>query len=378
VWRLPADGHCTRSPSGSLAPIDKGTTLDFWDLTKLIFRHWRVSLPVLLVTLVLTILTMLHVKPYYVSTAYLQLVPPIAESVPAGDPQPARRNPWLSQSLPTVGNAALITVQDLTYAHQLKAGGYSDKYTVQLGGSNPLVIFTVTGKSRTQARDTADVVVARYEQSLTELQTSYGVAPADMIEAQRLDTGVNITLSSGRVKRAFILVIAGGLFIAIAAVVTADRLGRRRSRLKADAEKRFIARDGPPGPAAVEGSNRLGSPRFSTAPVGPDAMARNASASASVPPASRSAPPNASLPPDRASARSASRSEMPSGRSRDANVAKAGERTNDSLNVEDRPAGGGDEAGSEEPFIIDSSSGRSDGPPESAPGIPKGAFAHDK
>jgi hypothetical protein len=205
-------------------------TLDFWDLTMLLVRQWRLALPALLATLVLTVLTLVHVKPYYVCTAYVQLVTPLQAAVPAGETQPTSGNPWLTQTLSTLGNAALVTVQDLTYAHQLKSEGYSDNYTVQLGGSNPLTVLTVTGRSRAQARDTANVIVAHYENSLADLQTSYGVASSEMITGQRLDTGSNITISSGRVKRDLLIVISGGLITATAISLLAELLARRRVR----------------------------------------------------------------------------------------------------------------------------------------------------
>jgi hypothetical protein len=301
--------------------------LDFWDLTKLLVRHWRVALPVLLATLVLTVLTLIHVKPYYVSTAYLQLVAPIPVAGQAGQSQQIPRNPWMTQSLATLGNAALVTVQDLTYAHQLKAEGYTDKYTVQLGGGNPLVVFAVTGKSRTQARDTANVIVAAYEASVANLQTSYGVAPEDMITGQRLDTGSNITISSGRVKRDVILVIALGLMTAAAACIGADMFARRRARKGAEAQARLIlattpgpsAPVGEAGPFTPVGEPAPEAPRISRAPqastVAMSTATSPATASARVPAANRATPPGTGQSVDPAPARTAglsARSDLPS------------------------------------------------------------------
>lgn len=305
-----------RLPSGITVPDHEGTTLDFWDLTKLLVRYWRVALPVLLATLVLTVLTLVHVKPYYVSTAYVQLVAPIPVARQAGESRPIPRNPWLTQGLSTLGNAALVTVQDLTYAHRLKAEGYADKYTVELGGSNPLVVFAVTGKSRTQARDTANVIVAGYEASLANLQRSYGVAPEDMITGHRLDTGSNITVSSGRVKRDVILVIGLGLMMAAAASVGADMFARRRTRKEAEAQARLILA-ATPGPSVSVGEPAPEAPRISNATQGPRVAisAAMASASARVPVANRANPPDTGQSADPAAARTAgssTRAEPPS------------------------------------------------------------------
>jgi hypothetical protein len=268
-------------------------TLDFWDITKLLLRQWRVALPPLLATVVLTVLTLVHVKPNYVSTAYVQLVAPIQIVASPGESPSVHSNPWLTQSLNTLGNAALVTVQDLTYAHRLRSEGYSDTYTVQLGGGNPLAIFTVTGQSRAQAGHTANVIVAEYEKNLADLQSSYGVEPPDMITGRRLDTGSNITISSGRVKRAVVLVIAVGLLTATASSVVADILARRRARKQAEAQAKLDVAAAVGPPASVD--EAATADRMSRAAwdsnIAMSTAAPPATASARVPAANRVAPP---------------------------------------------------------------------------------------
>jgi hypothetical protein len=229
-----------------LTSNDEGKTLDFWDLTKLLGRRWRISVPMLLLTAVLTVLTFTLVKPNYVATAYVELVPPLPPAVPAGQPRQVSRNPWMNQDLTVLGNAALVAaVQDLTYIDTLRATGYTDKFTAVLNGTEPLAMFTVTAKSRQQASDTASQLVDRFDSSAGTLQTSYGVTKADLITSVRLDDGTNIKASRSTLKRALIVVAGVGLLLTAAITIGCDAWLRRRARVT-DAETETATEIAPP------------------------------------------------------------------------------------------------------------------------------------
>lgn len=219
--------------------------MDFWDLTKLLGRRWRISIPMLLLTAVLTVLTFTQVKPNYVATAYVELVPSMPPAVPAGRPAQLSRNPWMNQNLTVLGNAALVAVQDLTYIDTLKATGYSDKFTAVLSDNAPLATFTVTAKSREQASATANQLVDRFASSAGALQTSYGVTKADLITSARLDDGTNVKASHSTLKRALIVVAGVGLLLTAAITVGCDAWLRRRAHVK-DAEAEAAIEIAPP------------------------------------------------------------------------------------------------------------------------------------
>jgi hypothetical protein len=213
---------------------NKGFVLDIWDFGRLLRRRWRIAVPILLVALVMTALVFTQVKPDYVATAYVQLVPPVpTDTTPGNNQTPDLRNPWLGQDLRTLGNAALVSVQDLGYVQSLKDKGYSDSFTAIMGDSTPLVTFEVTGKSAAQVEGTATQLVSRYSGSVASLQTSYGATLADEITARRLDAGTNITVSSSNKKRAVVAVLAAGILLSVAITVSADAWLRRREQLAA-------------------------------------------------------------------------------------------------------------------------------------------------
>jgi hypothetical protein len=216
--------------------------LDFWDITQLLLRRWRISMPLLLITAVLTGVTFALVKPTYVATAYVELVPPAPITTSNGTIAVDVRNPWLNQGLQGLGYAALVTVEDLTYINTLKAAGYSDKVATAMGGSStPVVTFTVNGATREQVSQTLTKVVGQFHDSIDSLQTDSGIATADLVTDLRLDSSGNVTLSHSRVKRAVVAIAGLGLLLTAGVTMAIDIRQRRRTE--------------PGGPAGVGGSS---------------------------------------------------------------------------------------------------------------------------
>jgi hypothetical protein len=228
--------------------------LDIWDLGRLLRRRWRIAVPILLVAFVMTAFVFTKVKPNYVATAYVQLIPPVISQTSPGDQAPDLSNPWLGQDLRTLGNAALVSVQDLGYVQSLKDQGYSDAFTATMGDSTPLLTFAVTGKSAAQVEQTATQLVSRYAGSVASLQTSYGATTADEITARRLDAGTNITVSSSNKKRAVVAVLAAGVLLSVGVTVAADAwLRRRRQDAAAEPETEQVSDPEPtPRPASAQ------------------------------------------------------------------------------------------------------------------------------
>ena len=198
-------------------------------------------MPLLLMTAVLTGVTFAFVKPTYVATAYVELVPPAPITTSNGTIALDVRNPWLNQGLQGLGYASLVTVEDLAYLNTLKASGYSDKVATAMGGSStPVVTFTVNGATREQVSQTLITVVGRFHDSIHSLQTDSGVATADLVTDLRLDSSGNVTLSHGRVKRAVVAIAGLGLLLTAGVTMAIDIWQRRRTD---------------PGPAAAEPSS---------------------------------------------------------------------------------------------------------------------------
>jgi capsular polysaccharide biosynthesis protein len=202
--------------------------VDFWDITKLLARRWMVMLPLLLVASALTALFVGRVKPDYVATSYVQLVPPVMGAPQPGQATADQANPWLGLGVDTLGNAAIVTVTDLAFTNQLHAAGYSDSYTVTMAESSPLITFEVIGNSPEQARQTTAQLIDRFNKSVADLQATYSVPRADTIITHRLDVGTNVKKSTGKVKRALIAAAGAVLLVVIGGTVGIDAWLRRR------------------------------------------------------------------------------------------------------------------------------------------------------
>jgi hypothetical protein len=205
--------------------------VDFWDLTKLVFRRWYVALPLLAVTAALTVWTTVTVKPDYKATAYVQLIPPAEASVASNVAE--LRNPWLDLGLGGLDTAATYTVVDKTFLNQLKEEGLSDNVVITAGYPAPIATIEVIASSQQVAGLTTDRVVEHFDQTVKALQSDYGVKPAGMILTRRLDTGRNLAQTGGKVKRALIAVAGAGLLLTAGVTVGFDALLRRRRNRRA-------------------------------------------------------------------------------------------------------------------------------------------------
>jgi hypothetical protein len=208
--------------------------VDFWDVTKLLYRRWYFAVPGLMLTAIACAWTMVGVSPNYISTAYVQLAPPVSQPTQPGEQTLDQRNPWIGLGLYNLANAATLTVQQASVVESFKASGLSETFTASLNSSSPLVTFEVTGASQQQAIDTTNALIDRYSASVTDLQVqAYGVNPKDLVVARRIDFGANVQESDGRVKRALVAVAGLGLLLTLAVTIGLDAMLNRRARKRA-------------------------------------------------------------------------------------------------------------------------------------------------
>lgn len=221
--------------------------MDFWDLGRLLLRRWYVALPMLLATAGITGYTAVEVKPDYVLTSYIQLIPPVATS----DPTQAShiQNPWLALGLGSLNQAATLATQDQTFLDQLKAEGSEGSFSITMGDNNPVAVIAVVAPTLDQAESTTTRVITQYETSVTSLQAQYAVRQQDMITAHRLDKGENLKRPGGKVKRALVVVLGAGLLLTGGMTIVVDAYLRRRRRKPTPAAKvpsGVSAKSGPP------------------------------------------------------------------------------------------------------------------------------------
>jgi hypothetical protein len=221
--------------------------VDFWDATKVLVRRWYVTLPLLLLTIGATGYTAVAVKPDWVLTSYVQLIPPQTTAVQLEQNKTNLSNPWNQLGLSALSQAANYATVDQTFLDALDQAGYSTNFTINVGEPIAGATIEVIGKTRTQAIETTDKVIARYKESVQRLQSQYGVRQQDMITMQRLDQGENLKRPGGKVKRAILAVFGAGFLLTAGSAIAYDAFMRRRRRpsgKSSDAENVTIAVNG--------------------------------------------------------------------------------------------------------------------------------------
>jgi uncharacterized membrane protein YgcG len=249
--------------------------VDFWDLTKLLFRRWYFALPALVLTAVASVVTLVTVQPNYIATASIQLVPPVTAPNEPGMATLDQRNPWVALGLDALATAATVSLTDGSIVETLDTGGYTDSFTPTMSSSSPLLKLEVTGTTQDQALRTADFLAKRYDQAVKDLQAGYNVAPGDFIVTKRIDnTTINsLKQSDSKVKRALVAVAGAGLLITIAWTIGMDTLLRRRSRRRVGGVPTDHPFDPPSGPLPTGATrfDRVSEPPVSRLPL-PEAI----------------------------------------------------------------------------------------------------------
>jgi hypothetical protein len=204
--------------------------VDFWDITKVMFRRWYVAVPLLLASIAGTGYTAVAVKPDYALTAYIQLIPPVASTEAEANTQ---RNPWLLLGLEALTQAADYATLDQTFLDDLQAKGESTNFSIEVGTPAGGATIEVVGATAAQAVQTTAAILQQFDQTVQSLQAQYNVKQADMITTHRLDRGENLKQRGGRVKRAVVVVGGVGLLLTAGLTIAFDAILRRRRRPKA-------------------------------------------------------------------------------------------------------------------------------------------------
>ena len=222
----------------------------------LIFRRWKIALPLLLFTIGATAYVALTAKPDYKMTSYVQFVPAKVTGTDNAA-NAAARNPWNQLGTNTLGQAVIYATQDQGFLDSLKASNHTDNFTLTLTYPNPIITVEVVGTTADDARTTTDLIINRMKSSADALQRSSGATDADLITTQRLDRGANVAPSNSKMKRAVIAVGAAGLVLTAGGTVGFDAMMRRRARKRQELEnsKAAGAGDDPTPKSGVNGVN---------------------------------------------------------------------------------------------------------------------------
>jgi capsular polysaccharide biosynthesis protein len=205
--------------------------MDFWELTKLVFRRWLVAVPLLLLTGAGLTWIFINVAPDYRATAHVQLIPPQVQPELTPDDE-HRNNPWAQLGPEALGQAVVLGMQRPSLARSLEAGGLTENFSVTLDPFFPIVVVEAVGESPEQAAETAqrlsDMVIGEIE----DQQSQYDVPPEKAITTLALDDGTELTPESGSKRRVAVAVAMLGMLLTAGACVVFDAIAYRRARLR--------------------------------------------------------------------------------------------------------------------------------------------------
>jgi hypothetical protein len=215
--------------------------VDLWDLTKLLFRRWYVTLPMLLISLTGVLLVSQTVKPDYSAVGHLQLLP-AAGTTTAADPKAVIiKNPWDDLGFQQLGLAVIVKMQDPEIAKSLKASGLAESYSVTIEYGTTFFLITATGSSAAQATATVQQVMKLVAQDVAAEQQRFNVATENAIRTLELDKGESVTEITSKFKR--VVLVSGGIGFLLTTGITigVDAWLRRRERRQSGAAQREAA-----------------------------------------------------------------------------------------------------------------------------------------
>jgi hypothetical protein len=208
--------------------------VDFWDLTKLLFRRWYFMVPMLLVSIVVAAYVASTVKPDFVVKAKIVLIPPI---ISEEDSKSGVTNQWLNLGLGPLAEAALVTLQGKSVIEDLEDRGLSTNFTPTKEQYGSLLTVEIIAESEQQGIQTAERIAELYDERITALQKQRGVIDRALITTERLDLGDNLSTSSSKLKRALVAILGAGILLTVAVTIGLDAYLRRRARRRTQGEQ---------------------------------------------------------------------------------------------------------------------------------------------
>jgi hypothetical protein len=228
-------------------------------MTKLLFRRWYFSLPLLLATLALVAVAAVTVKPDYVATGHIQLIPPVGTTARDGAKNPIT-NPWFDLGYEALGNAAMIDVNKKSVLEQMVAAGLTDNVTITME-QVPLFEIEAVGESPQQATATVQRLMNLIGGAVQQRQQSLRVTKTDIISTLELDDGSEVETKSSKTMRVMVVAAGLGLLLTAGFTIGLDALLRSRAARRRN--------DPEPEPSTAVGSAHPEEPADVPAPPAP-------------------------------------------------------------------------------------------------------------
>ncbi len=241
--------------------------MDLWDLTKLLFRRWLISVPILLLSVVLLLVASQTVKPDYRATGHLIIVSPAQTTQALNNASPNKvHNPWEDLGFRALAQTAILKVQSADVLRQMVEDGYSDNLTLAVDDRTPVITIEVVAHSAATATATIREVIKNLDDAVSQAQTIYGVQRDSLFTAYPIDQGDSVETVTSTQKRIMAVIAGIGLVATVSITILVDAWLRRRSSRRAARKAESVGdasglpivlpaqRNGEPGTAGTAGA----------------------------------------------------------------------------------------------------------------------------
>lgn len=199
--------------------------MDFWDVAKLMWLRWYVTVPMLLLTAALTLWTAVNVSPDYQVTGHIAMVGSNVEPPEAEDGTVQIINPWSSEAL---AEAAEIRLGGMALADELASAGYEGSWSLGVTGRQPWLRLEVVAKSPEQAQATAARLREIIEEEIRNRQNDYNVPQQQQVSTVWFDQGETQEMITRAMRRAVVAAVGAGMIATVGVVIAFDAIARRR------------------------------------------------------------------------------------------------------------------------------------------------------
>ena len=207
--------------------------MDLWDLTKLLFRRWLISVPILLLSVVVLIVASQTVKPDFRATGHVIIVSPAQTTQDLANASPNKvHNPWEDLGFRALAQTALLKVQSKDVLAKMLSDGFSDNITLALDDRSPVITIEAVAHSPEVATATIQEIIKNLDQAVSQAQTVYGVQKDSLFTAYPIDSGDSVETVTSTQKRVMAVIGGIGLIATVALTIIVDAWLRRRARRK--------------------------------------------------------------------------------------------------------------------------------------------------
>jgi hypothetical protein len=232
--------------------------MDVLSILRLLIRHWRLTAPALVLTLIGGVGVFKLSSPSYQATGSVTLLsPPAAPTDAAGQPIPSPevgQNPYArSGDLAVMADILARVLNGESRRAEFAKEGVTG-YTVVANAFQRGPVIDVTGQGPTaeEAIRSADTVLAQIDAVLADLQEAVDADPDYLITSAPLESPTMASAMYGSTMRAAIAVLAVGMLGTLGLAVLAEVVVRRRTMRPAAADAEVLVRRRTTKPAATD------------------------------------------------------------------------------------------------------------------------------